>query len=285
MYDTLCIAGGGIKILPFIGILQHLINTKFIDLKLINKIIGVSSGSILALMLILDFNMNEIIFFFNNFDFKQVIPNSNSSELLFNYGMEDSSKLNNVLKTLFIKKKFKLNYSFLDLYNDKKKQLVISVTNLTKKRVEYWNYLTKPDTPIIQSIIVSCCYPIIFKPIKINNYYYVDGGLLDNFPIQLGNKKTTLGLVTKTSHYQNFENFIDYCGQIINLTISSKDIAKINLYKNIYNIISVKNNTEVFDFNLSKKKIKEKIYSGNNIAKKFLKKIINKIKRSRRYSF
>jgi len=285
MIDTLCIAGGGIKVLPFIGILKQLEKNNLINFKFIKKIIGVSSGSIISLMIVLGFSLEEIEFFFENFNFNTVIPESNSSELIFNYGMEDSSKLNNILKTFFIKKKININYSFLDLYNDKKITLIISVTNLTKKRIEYWSYFNKPDTPIIQSIIISSCFPLVFKPIKFNNNYYLDGGILDNFPIQLGNKKTTLGLVTVSTKEQNFENFFDYFSQIINLTISSKDLLKIDLYKNKYHIITVKNDLQVFDFNLSQEQIKEKINFGTILAKKFYNKYIKNIKKSRRYSF
>lgn len=281
MIKTLCLAGGGIKVLPYIGILKILSQKELLNFNMIRKIIGVSSGSIIALMLSIGYTVEEIEFFFINFDLSKVIPETNSSELIFNYGMEDSSKLNNVLKTLFIKKNLKLNYSFLDLYNDTKKELIVSVSNLTKKKVEYWSYCTKPDMPIIQSIMISSCFPLVFKPIKINNNYYLDGGILDNFPIQLGDPKETLGLITVSSKQNNFENFFDYFSQIINLSISSRDIHKINHFKK-YHIITIKNNLQVFDFNISKEEKERKIDYGEKIGLKFTKKFIKK--KYRRFS-
>lgn len=37
--------------------------------------------------------------------------------------------------------------------------------------------------PLIPAIIASCSVPVIFRPVKISNHFYVDGGLLKNFPV------------------------------------------------------------------------------------------------------
>ncbi|GAB1416841.1 patatin-like phospholipase family protein [Paludibacter sp.] len=36
---------------------------------------------------------------------------------------------------------------------------------------------------LLKPIIASCSIPVLFVPQKINNHYYVDGGLLKNFPV------------------------------------------------------------------------------------------------------
>ncbi len=36
---------------------------------------------------------------------------------------------------------------------------------------------------LIDPIIASCSMPVLFKPVKINGTYYVDGGVLKNFPV------------------------------------------------------------------------------------------------------
>ena len=43
-------------------------------------------------------------------------------------------------------------------------------------------YFTKG--PLIRSLLASSCIPGIFKPIIIDNQMYVDGGILNNFPIE-----------------------------------------------------------------------------------------------------
>ena len=38
------------------------------------------------------------------------------------------------------------------------------------------------DGNIVNAIVASCSIPIVFKPVKINGNYYVDGGVLHNLP-------------------------------------------------------------------------------------------------------
>ena len=65
------------------------------------------------------------------------------------------------------------------------KDFIIGITNITKDRVEYINHLNYPDMPIYLALRITCCIPILYEPILYKDCYYIDGGLKDNFPIQL----------------------------------------------------------------------------------------------------
>jgi NTE family protein len=56
--------------------------------------------------------------------------------------------------------------------------LIISVTNLNRG----CNELISSGN-LIDWVVASASIPIIFQPVVINNYYYVDGGLTNNLPI------------------------------------------------------------------------------------------------------
>ena len=82
---------------------------------------------------------------------------------------------------------------------------------------------------VITAMQISTCIPIIFKPIKYNNYYYVDGGISNNIPF-LKNKKyknylllyvTTIENNLKNTNYIDYENidYIDYITQLFNINI------------------------------------------------------------------
>lgn len=43
--------------------------------------------------------------------------------------------------------------------------------------------------PIAPAVTASCSVPIVFKPVEIDNRYYVDGGLLMNFPVSVIRKQ------------------------------------------------------------------------------------------------
>ncbi len=57
--------------------------------------------------------------------------------------------------------------------------LHISVTNLNSGKYEI-----KSSGTLTDYITASCALPFIFKPVTINKIQYVDGGLLNNLPIE-----------------------------------------------------------------------------------------------------
>lgn len=64
------------------------------------------------------------------------------------------------------------------------RKLVVSVTNVSKRRLEYISYKSHPDWPLVLAIRASMSIPGIFAPVEINGDLYVDGGLLDNYPMR-----------------------------------------------------------------------------------------------------
>ena len=57
--------------------------------------------------------------------------------------------------------------------------LIITVSNMNKGAVEY---LEEGD--LVDSILASGSIPFVFKPVEIDGYKYVDGGILDNLPVE-----------------------------------------------------------------------------------------------------
>ena len=62
---------------------------------------------------------------------------------------------------------------------DLKIPLTICTTNFSEGKVVYFT-----DGPLIRAVHASACIPGVFKPIMINNQMYVDGGVLNNFPVE-----------------------------------------------------------------------------------------------------
>lgn len=57
--------------------------------------------------------------------------------------------------------------------------LTIATTNFSEGKLVYFN-----RGPLIRTIQASSCIPGIFKPIMIEGQMYVDGGVLNNFPVE-----------------------------------------------------------------------------------------------------
>ncbi|MEB3197999.1 MAG: patatin-like phospholipase family protein [Candidatus Sericytochromatia bacterium] len=63
--------------------------------------------------------------------------------------------------------------------------LYIVASNLTRQRAQVLCADNHPDMPIWQAVRTSMSIPFIFEPVRLNDEYYVDGGMSWNFPIDL----------------------------------------------------------------------------------------------------
>jgi NTE family protein len=92
-------------------------------------------------------------------------------------------------------------------FEDLKIPLIVAATDLNNAKVVYFS---RGD--LITPVIASSSIPVLFKPVIINKIHYVDGGVMDNFPIKpienktsfligsfvnpVGFEETTSGLIT-----------------------------------------------------------------------------------------
>jgi len=62
--------------------------------------------------------------------------------------------------------------------------LIVSVTNVLKGRVEYLQ-----KGPLTDAVLASSAVPVLFEPVKIGSEIYIDGGVMDNMPVEPLKKK------------------------------------------------------------------------------------------------
>lgn len=231
-YETLVLSGGSFKCIASIGCIKYLEEVGI--MKNIKNFIGTSAGSILNLFYILGYTSKEISNFFVNildnndlfeFDIEKCI------DLFQTYGLNDGDIIVKLVQ-LILKQD---DMTFKELYEKTNKNMIITVSNLSKRNYEYFSYETNPNMSIIVAIKASCTIPILFTPVIINNEYYVDGGLYNNFPIghSIVIPEKTIGISFKNKTTK-IESFSDYIKSIINEFIIYDD-AKINDI-NIFNI-------------------------------------------------
>ncbi len=155
----LALSGGGAKGFSHIGVLQA-----FDEFGLTPDIVsGVSAGSIAAVLYTAGLSPVEIKECFmeaNKFaDFTEwVLPKN---------GIFKLDKFGSLLER------------WIGIKNLEELRIptIVCATNLTRGTQVGWR-----KGEIAPRVIASCSIPIVFKPIRINGEYYVDGGLLHNLP-------------------------------------------------------------------------------------------------------
>tara|TARA_R110002050_G_scaffold16719_1_gene50404 strand:- start:36418 stop:37197 length:780 start_codon:yes stop_codon:yes gene_type:complete len=166
----LALSGGGARAAAHIGVLQALNENKIYP----THVSGTSGGAVIAALYCSGYSPSEILELTQTHAFLQV----------FKLGLEFRS-----IRDMSRLKKF-LNNHIKEDFKDLELPLYLSVTNLNSGLNEI---LSKGE--VITAIAASCAIPLLFKPVEFNKSSYVDGGILNNLPVEplLAHCNFTLG--------------------------------------------------------------------------------------------
>ena len=229
----LCFSGGGIKGLSFIGALQKLIEDDLINMNNIELFCGTSAGSMIAFLLNIGLSVYEMKDFILAFNFSKLNGEINCIDVFD----KDKLGINNGerIKLIFIKfleKKYnKSDITFKELFELTNKKLIIIGTNITNSEETIFNIDLTPNFSVLTAIRISISIPGIFTPVKIDNIIYVDGAIVNNFPINHCLDYKTIGFYIKNSQkneINSIQDLITSCLSIACNVISEKTINDIN---------------------------------------------------------
>ena len=278
---NLVIGSGGVNILCLLGSLKYLNENNLLnDTKCF---FGISAGAVLSTMLALDYTIDEMKDFFINFNLLKFIGEYDIINFINNYGFSFGESRDIIAQSIIIYKLGEENkdYTFKQLYDDKKKELNIFSTCVEDKTLWRFSHNSNENVPIWIALASSCNIPFIFTPIHINNNTFIDGGILNSYPnnyIDDNEINDTICLFIKNDiinieYLNNFPN-LKYYLEILFLYIISKSNYS---YKNTINISipeKYKNYTYKFDISYEDKIILIDI--GYNITKHYYNFIANK---------
>jgi predicted acylesterase/phospholipase RssA len=239
--------GGGPTALISYGVFKHLHDKKYLNIENIESFYGTSSGAILSTILIINLHFDVLDDYIVKRPWDKVFNFNNNSEnydlisYLTNKGINGKQFLIKFLEPLMTSKNIDIDITLIDFYKLTKKKLYIygCEINLTKyiKTMEI-SYETFPEMKLIDALTITSAVPFVFKPIMYKNMCFVDGGLINNFPLNNcleRNKETEIISVKHKNHTPNVNvtedtNFIDYIKIILkktNNTLTKKN-EKIN---------------------------------------------------------
>jgi NTE family protein len=276
MIKNIVFSGAGVKIYSFLGFIKAL--NEFDLLSNIESFIGTSSGSLIATLCAINFKyieIEEILLKINMSSLKNI--NTENIMSFFNdYGADDGEKFSRIIKIIFQHKFNNENITFKELYEITNKNLIITATCVNTMDIEYFDYEKTPNIPVLTALIMSISIPIIFKPVKFGDKYYVDGGLIKHYPIDYfkNSKENTLGILVSTNlnTFTKINNIQDYIYNVMNCPF-------MNLVKNCYddykdNTILIEDNTNFIDFDIEYNTKINLIDNAYNATKKHLESLV-----------
>jgi NTE family protein len=212
-YKTgIVLSGGGARGFAHIGALKALNEFGIYP----NIISAVSAGSIVGSMYANGYKPDEILDRFSEWDIYKILK-------FYRPGL-------GVLKAIGIRKTLS-KYLTEKNIEDLNIPLIISATNFAKATTEYFT-----EGSIIDAVMASSAVPLVLKPYIINGNMYVDGGLMNNLPIEPIEHKcdyligVNVNPIKETSQFNSFRNYAD---RVLHLAIRANvniNIGKFNMF-------------------------------------------------------
>jgi len=156
----LVLSGGGIRGVAHIGAIKALEEYGIFP----THISGTSAGAIVGALYASGANWSEILHFFKTIPLFRTKKYARSKP-----GFLDTEKYYENFKQFFPE----------DDFGALKKPLYVTGTDIIRGKLKIFH-----KGQVIRPVLASASFPGMFTPIKIGDAYYVDGGVLNNFPIE-----------------------------------------------------------------------------------------------------
>jgi predicted acylesterase/phospholipase RssA len=226
------ISGGGPPGIIAYGVYKELEKKGFWNIKDIKSIYGCSMGAVLSVFLILNYKWEWLDDYLMKRPWNKLVDIDPDD--MFNIyntcGIVDKQVIYNLLSPLLKGKNLSENITMLELYEFTKIDMHIFSTNMNSPLMEKIDisHKTYPNVPVYEAIYMSGTIPGLFKPMCDGENCYIDGGFMNNFPIndciedQNANEKEVLGVIVTSGRDNNITNISSlpniYFGLMMKLT-------------------------------------------------------------------
>jgi predicted acylesterase/phospholipase RssA len=193
-YKKLILAGGGLRGFAYIGAISALRKLDILDG--FDEILGCSVGAVFALLIILNLTPEELHHHLLYFHYHQ-LKDVDFFRVLSDWGVESGTKIEQYLIELIERKTGLHNPTFSELFTKIKIGLIVNAVAVDEYKLYYFSHKTSPHMKIVKAVKASMSVPGLFAPVHYDGHIFVDGGLLNNFPIDYfkdSDRKSVLGI-------------------------------------------------------------------------------------------
>ena len=104
-------------------------------------------------------------------------------KLYNNHGLYGLKEFTETLRPALQGKDISVNVTFQEFYERTGIELHFTVTELNKFQTVDFSHKTHPKQGLVEACYMSCCYPFGFTPIYRDGCCYIDGGIINEYPV------------------------------------------------------------------------------------------------------
>ena len=191
-FKNLVFEGGGVRGIGYVGALEVLDNEGI--LKNIKRVAGTSAGAMVAVLIGLGYTAKELKDILWDLNFTEFLDDTfgmirDTDRLINEYGWYKGDFFRNLMADFIKDKTGNGEATFRDLTNAHKyRDIYLIGADLSTGFSKVFCFKHTPDVKVADAARISMSIPLFFRAVQnINNdgHVYVDGGLLDNYPIKV----------------------------------------------------------------------------------------------------
>jgi predicted acylesterase/phospholipase RssA len=104
-------------------------------------------------------------------------------KLYNSHGLYGLKEFTETLRPALQGKDISTNITFQEFYDRTGIELHFMVTEMNKFKIIDFSYKTHPTQSLVEACYMSCCYPFGFAPIYRDGCCYLDGGIINDYPV------------------------------------------------------------------------------------------------------
>jgi len=184
----LVMSGGGPAGLLTYGAARHLAKQKYWILSDIETIYGTSIGSFMGVVLSLGYEWEWLDDYFIKRPWDKLIKLDPLSivEIYQNKGLLSVDFIQETVEPLFTAKGLSVDVTMKQLFEYNHIDVHVYTTEINGYRMEKIciSHESHPNLPVVNALAMSMAYPFAFTPVCVDGKCYIDGGLLNNYPLR-----------------------------------------------------------------------------------------------------
>jgi predicted acylesterase/phospholipase RssA len=278
LYENLVLSGGSVRGLCHIGAIKKLTEVKMLDLKKLKAVAGTSAGAIVCLFIVLGYSLEEMWDYIMEIDVAKLVS-LDFAMFAKKFGVDSGQKFYNIIDEIIQKKTNNRHINFKDLYDKTGIHFTVVGSCLTTKSEVHFDHVSHPTFRVSTAVRISISMPGIFAPIEVEGKSYVDGGMLNNYPMNAIPKdqlNKTIGILISNEYNTSFNSVEEYLMANMNLLMYKYFVEAYKKYENYTIQIQTIPGISMVSFDIGKDKKQMLFDHGYQAVSDFLKKNENK---------
>lgn len=223
--ENIVINGGGPTVFNVYGALRESCKQGLWNHTDVKHYYGTSAGAILAVILALEYSWEELDDYFIKRPWQTVWQFNvlRIYEYYCNKGIYGAELFIEMLGPLLRGKDLTIDCTMQELFDITQKTLHLYTIELSTFTLTELSHITVPNMKVIEAVHASAALPILVQPLKYEDRYYTDGGIMLNYPLCKCESESVLGIKNvysgENASVHSVNGIFEYLSYVMNMVI------------------------------------------------------------------